>query len=328
MPEPAPTLTLAVPCRTDEPALARTLEAARAALGAAGQGGVVEGGVVEGGGIELLVCINGPAPAASTALRDVEGFARAVQAPFAAVAADGARPASLPVATAPLTVAALLVGRAGKPLAWNVLRQHARAPVAIFFDADVRFARDAFRRLLGALADAPGAALASGKTTCAPRPRAFERIMAAPYGVDFPNLSAQLYAARLGALPAAMPEDLIEPERWLELMVGRDGLVRVPEARVAVRLPATLGDFCRQRVRIEMGKVQLAREYPDLAARSAPQPRARAALGSLGPADAARLALYLAMRSVAHAVAWWRYRRGATAGIWRQAVTTKRWDTA
>src|SRR5436305_423526 len=197
MPEPAPTLTLAVPCRTDEPALARTLEAARAALEAAGQGGVVEGGVVE-----LLVCINGPAPAASTALRDVEGFARAVQAPFAAVAADGARAASLPVATAPLTVAALLVGRAGKPLAWNVLRQHARAPVAIFFDADVRFARDAFRRLLGALADAPGAALASGKTTCAPRPRAFERIMAAPYGVDFPNLSAQLYAGRLVALPA------------------------------------------------------------------------------------------------------------------------------
>jgi len=38
MPEPAPTLTLAVPCRTDEPALARTLEAARAALEAAGQG--------------------------------------------------------------------------------------------------------------------------------------------------------------------------------------------------------------------------------------------------------------------------------------------------
>src|SRR5439155_16668619 len=89
MPEPAPTLTLAVPCRTDEPALARTLEAARAALDAAGQGAV-----------ELLVCINGPAPAASAALRDVAGFARAVQAPFAAVAVDGAGPAPLPLAAA------------------------------------------------------------------------------------------------------------------------------------------------------------------------------------------------------------------------------------
>ena len=310
-------LTLAVPCRSDEPGLARTLEAARAALGG-----------TQAGPVELLVCINGPDRVASAALRDVRAFARGSRTPFAEVAVDGIGPAPLPPADAPLTVAALLVGRAGKPLAWNVLRQHARAPVAIFFDADVWFAPDAFRLLLGALAAAPSAGLASGKTICAPRPRPFERIMAAPYGVDFPNLSAQLYAARLGALPPAMPEDLIEPERWLELVVGRERVVRVPEARVAVRLPATLADFCRQRVRIEMGKLQLAREYPDLAVRSAPQPRARAALASLGAADAARLGLYLAMRSMAHAVAWWRYRRGATDGIWRQAVTTKRWDAA
>src|SRR5207249_3669781 len=164
---------------------------------------------------------------------------------FAGVTADGVRPAALPPARPPLAVVALLTTRAGKPLAWNVLRCHARAPVAIFFDADVSFAPDAFRLLLAALAEAPGAALASGKTTCAPRPRAFERIMAAPYGVDFPNLSAQLYAARLDTLPAA------------------------------IRLPA-----------------------------------------------------YLGMRSLAHVVAWWRYRRGATAGIWRQAATTKRWDPA
>ena len=310
-------LTLAVPCRSDEPGLARPLEAAHAALGG-----------TQAGPVELLVCINGPDRVASAALRDVRAFARGSRTPFAEVAVDGIGPAPLPPADAPLTVAALLVGRAGKPLAWNVLRQQAGAPVAIFFDADVWFAPDAFRLLLGALAAAPAAALASGKTTCAPRPRAFERIMAAPYGVDFPNLSAQLYAARLGALPAAMPEDLIEPERWLELVVGRERVVRVPEARVAVRLPATLADFCRQRVRIEMGKVQLARAYPDLAVRGAPQPRARAALASLGAADAARLGLYLAMRSMAHAVAWWRYRRGATDGIWRQAVTTKRWDAA
>ena len=77
-----------------------------------------------------------------------------------------------------------------------------------------------------------------------------------------------------------------------------------------------------------MGKVQLAREYPALAGRGAPQPRTRAALTSLDAADAVRLAAYLGMRSLAHVVAWWRYRRGATAGIWRQAATTKRWDPA
>ncbi|TMA54764.1 MAG: glycosyltransferase family 2 protein [Deltaproteobacteria bacterium] len=320
MPEHAAILTLAVPCRTDEPALARTLAVAHAAVGGLGLG--------LGQAVDLLVCINGSDAASSAALRDVRTFAREARAPLAEVAVDGAGPAPLSPGVAPLAVAALLVGRAGKPLAWNVLRQQARGPIAIFFDADVWFAPDAFRLLRDALAAAPEAALASGKTTCAPRPRAFERIMAAPYGVDFPNLSAQLYAARLGALPAAMPEDLIEPERWLELVVGGERLVRVPEARVAVRLPATLADFCRQRIRIEMGKVQLAREYPELGRRGAPQPRVRAALGSLELRDTARLGLYLAMRSAAHAVAWWRYRRGATAGIWRQAVTTKRWDAA
>ena len=318
MPEHASLLTLAVPCRTDEPALARTLAVARAAVG----------GLSQAPPIELLVCLNGPDAAASVALRDLRTFAREAGVPLTEAVVDGAGPAPLPPAGGPLTMAALLLGRAGKPLAWNVLRQQARGPIVIFFDADVWFAPDAFALLLDALAAAPAAALASGKTTCAPRPRAFERIMAAPYGVDFPNLSAQLYAARVGALPAVMPEDLIEPERWLELVVGGDRLVRVPEARVAVRLPATLADFCRQRIRIEMGKVQLAREYPVLGARGAAQPRARAALGSLGAADTVRLGLYLAMRSAAHAVAWWRYRRGATAGIWRQAVTTKRWDVA
>jgi hypothetical protein len=125
-----------------------------------------------------------------------------------------------------------------------------------------------------------------------------------------------------------MPEDLIEPERWLELVVGRDRLVRIPAARVAVRLPGTLADFFRQRVRIEMGKVQLARAYPGLEARGVRQPRLRAALASLGPAALGRLAVYLALRSVAHAVAWWRWRRGRTADVWRQAATTKSWDAA
>ena len=316
MPEDAPILTLAVPCRTDEPSLARTLAVARAAVDGLGQGQP----------IELLVCINGPNGAASAALRDVRTFARDAGAPLTERSVDGTGLAPLPRAAAPLTVAALLLGRAGKPLAWNVLRQQARGPIAIFFDADVWFAPDAFRLLLDALATAPHAALASGKTTCAPRPRAFERIMAAPYGVDFPNLSPQLYAARVAALPPAMPEDLIEPERWLEFVLGCNRIVRVPAARVVVRLPGTLPDFFRQRIRIEMGKVQLARQYPELAARGAPQPRARAALASLGPGGLARLAAYLGLRSAAHAAAWWRYRRGATADIWRQAATTKRWD--
>lgn len=309
-------LTLAVPCRTDEPELGRTLAAARREIGAAGVGA-----------IELLVCLNGADAAASRALAELRAFAHAAGAPAFEVDADQAA-IRLPPPRPGLAVAALLTRRAGKPLAWNLLRAATRTPLALFFDADVDFSASALGLLLDALLAHPGAALASAKTTCAPRAGAFERIMAAPYGVDFPNLSAQLYAARPALLPAAMPENLIEPERWLELVVGRERLIRVPAARVAVRLPGTLADFYRQRVRVEMGKVQLAREYGELAMRGAPQPRLRAALASLGGAERARLAAYLALRTLVHAIAWLRYRRGAVAGVWRQAATTKQWDGA
>src|SRR5439155_1723226 len=158
-----------------------------------------------------------------------------------------------------------------------------------------------------------------------PRPRADLLAFARPAGAALVEIDLER-GEGAAAAPPAMPEDLIEPERWLELMLGCKRIIRVPAARVAVRLPGTLPDFFRQRIRIEMGKVQLARQYPELAARGASQPHARAALASLGPGGLARLAAYLGLRSAAHAVAWWRWRRGATAGLWRQAATTKRGD--
>jgi hypothetical protein len=310
-------VTLAIPCRTDEPALGRTLAAAAASWRLAP--------AFADHGLEVLVCLNGGDGDQPRA--DLRAFAASTGAPLVELDVDQARPAVLPPCREPLSVAALITRRAGKPIAWNLLRRHARGSLALFVDADVSFAPASFGSLLAALAAAPEAALASAKTTCAPRPGLFEGIMAVPYAIDFPNLSAQLYAARLVALPAAMPEDLIEPERWLELVVGRERVVRVPGVRVAVRLPGTLADFFRQRIRIEMGKVQLAREYPGLEARGAPQPRLGAALG-LDLASLARLTTYVGLRGAAHLVAWWRYRRGHTAGIWRQAASTKSWDAA
>jgi len=307
-------VTLAVPCRTDEPALARTLAAALAAWRRAARPEA----------LEVLVCVNGAEPA--PAVDAVRAFAAAAGARAAVIDLDAAG-APAPPPAGGIAVAALVTRRAGKAIAWNVLRRRARGARAIFVDADVSFAPDAPALLLAALDARPDAVLAAGKTTCAPRGGAFEAIMAAPYGADFPNLSPQLYAAVVARLPDAMPEDLIEPERWLELTVGADGIVRVPAAWVAVRLPATLRDFFRQRVRIEMGKVQMARQYPALRGRGTPQPGARAAL-ALGAAATGRLAVYLALRSVAHAIAWWRWRRGRTAGVWVQAASTKRWDAA
>jgi hypothetical protein len=302
------TVALAIPCRTDEPALGRTLEAAWRRLDDAGVGAA-----------PTLVCLNGPDAASSPAWRDAERLAHAAARPVRLVDAD-----AVPEPANGVTV--LATPRVGKAIAWNVLRAHARAEVVVFLDADVELGPDAIGLLLRALAAAPDAVLASPKTSCAPRATAFERIMAVPYRIDFPNLSGQLYAARLARLPATMPEDLIEPERWLELVVGRDRIVREPAARVVVRLPGTLADFYRQRIRIEMGKVQLARDYPGLAARGNAQPRLRAALGALGPIDLVRLAVYLALRESAYAVAHRRYRQRRTAGVWVQAASTKQWS--
>src|SRR5439155_907325 len=138
-----------------------------------------------------------------------------------------------------------------------------------------------------------------------PRPRAdllaFARDARAPL--------AEIDLERGDGAASALPASALAVAALVTRRAGK------PIAWNAVRLPGTLPDFFRQRIRIEMGKVQLARQYPELAARGAPQPRARAALASLGPGGLARLAAYLGLRSAAHAAAWWRYRRGATAGI-------------
>jgi hypothetical protein len=318
-PTARPFVTLALPCRTDEPSLDHTLAAAAESwLGAPASATH---------GLEVLVCLNGggEGTAAYAAVRD---FAARHGGAAVEVDADAAAVTALPPLAGPLVVALLRTRRAGKPIAWNLLRKMARAPRAIFLDADVGFDADVFGRLLAALDAAPAAAIASARTTCSARPGWFERVMAAPYRVEFPNLSPQLYAARLAELPATMPDDLIEPERWLELVVGRARVVRAPGARVVVRLPGGLRDFFRQRIRIEMGKVQLARVYPGLDARGEPQPGLGRVLASLDPAAAVHLGVYLGLRSLAHMVAWHRWRRGEIAGIWRQAVSTKRWDAA
>jgi glycosyltransferase involved in cell wall biosynthesis len=308
-----PVLTVAVPCRTDEPELGRTLAAAWADVAASAAGPV-----------ETLVCLNGADAAGSRALADARAVAASAGVPVDVLDVDAG--AALPPATDAHRLVVLCTRRAGKAIAWNVLRRLARGEVVVFLDADVGLGDGAIGLLLALLDANPGATIASPKTTCAARPTAFERIMAAPYGVDFPNLSGQLYAARTAALPAAMPEDLIEPERWLELVVGRERVVREARARVVVRLPATLADFYRQRIRIEMGKVQLDAEYPGLAARGQAQPRARAAWARLRWPDLVRLAVYLALRESAHVVAARRWRRREAAGVWVQAASTKRWS--
>jgi len=293
--------SVAIPCRTDEPALGATL----AALWRDWRDGMAEpSGATPP--LEIVVCLNGADPARGAAAADV---ARVVA---------GHR-------GEPLQVRVLPLATAGKARAWNALRRQAPRPITIFADADVEIRPGTIPRLLAALAARPDAILASPRTHCAPRPGWFESVMAAPYAIRFPNLSGQLYAARTAALPPAMPECLVEPERWLELVVGAQHVVQVADAGVVVRLPATLRDFVRQRVRIEMGKVQLRRDFPGLLGRSAPQPGARTALRELEPPALARLAVYLALREACHLAARWRHRPVEEPTDWPQAVSTKDW---
>ena len=153
--------------------------------------------------------------------------------------------------------------------------------------------------------------------------------MAVPYGVDFPNLSPQLYAARVAPrCPATMPEDLLEPERWLELTVGARRIVRAPGAEVVVRLPATLRDFFRQRIRIEMGegaararvpraRWRAARRSPASARGAAPARRRGRSRASAPTSCCARRAHAVARRllrarpALARRVAAGRHRRSA-----------------
>src|SRR5262249_34818427 len=149
----APLVTLAVPCRRDEPALDRTLDAAWASWRRTARPA-----------LEILVCLNGrggegPRDACAT-------LARRTGAGFAEMDVDHATSRLPARGTEALSVAVLSTAREGKAIAWNVLRARARGGMVVFTDADVGFTPDALGLLLDALDAQPDAVVASAKTTC------------------------------------------------------------------------------------------------------------------------------------------------------------------
>jgi hypothetical protein len=310
-------ITVAVPCRADEPSLGLVVDQIMAGCRRAAFWGRAA--------LELLVCVNGAERRKDA--RPIETFrerCRAHGLPLEETWLCGERTPAPAIAQRPLSARLFVTGVGGKARAWNLLRAAAAGDPVFVCDADVTFSEDAIALLYAGLAADPDLAFCTPKTDCRHDGGILERIVAAPYRFDFPNLSGQLYVMSSRLAPRRMPADVIEPERWLELETGPQRVGRDPRARVYVRLTATLPDFFRQRVRIELGKIQLRREYPHLLARSRPQPRFRAAC-SRPVREQAALAAYLGLRTVAHAWAWWEYRRRALETVWRQARTTKRW---
>lgn len=273
---------IAVPCRSDEPALSRTLEA----LSVAGVGLEERGHEVR-----FAICVNGP-----------PGPAEAAADAFAAGAGRG-------------RTAVLMLNEPDKAAAWNRLRGGCEAEWIVFCDADVEPTSDALVCLAESLESRPDAAVATARLEPDLEGASMvARAAALPHRFDFGVVRGPLYLLRTSAL-ARMPEGLLLEDAWLSAELGARGAGRVLSVWSAVvryRPAGTLGDYFRERLRTEAGKIQIR---ADRARRGVPHtPIARYPwehfLSELGPRDWPLVVLNLGVRLVARVVAEFAATRG------------------
>ena len=319
----APALTIAVPASASEADLAATLASLDASAARSGRG------------YELLIAINGPEDP-SPALAGVRAFAAAIGA---AVDVEGELEADAPRAvafdvngsetTAPSARVLRVVRLAtrSKIAAWNAIRAAAAAPLVVFADADVRVSANAVALLAERLESEPRLAAVAGREVAvvAYGDGFVSRLGALPYRFDFANIPGRLYAVRAAAVPTSLPANVIAEDGYLTVRLGPERFTRASGAVVYLRPPATWSDYLRQRVRHELGKMQLAREVADgHGAHGFGRTPWRAFVRDIRVAEYPLVAGSLALRAVARAAAWWRARRGFAAG-WAVLPTTKRW---
>ena len=299
-------VTIAVLCRADEPALARTLrslEHASVALSA------------DGREVDFAICVNGPAGTGGTALAAAH---------------------TMVARHRPGAVRVLVDARADKARAWNLVRATCTTPLIAFCDADVEVAPDALRKLVAALDAAPEVLLASARQVPVFGPFAGEsdagaarhatlvaRAAAIPYRFDFQVVGGRLYVMRAAAVER-MPEGLLLEDGWLSARLGNDALRTVADAAVRFHPPTTLGDYFRERMRTEAGKLQIRDERRDDGHAQQPIARYRwsAMLAGLGPADVPLVAVNLGVRLVARALAELAARRGRNVA-WAPIASSK-----
>jgi len=295
----AQALTVAVLCRSDEPALARTL----ASLGVAAQRAATASGPRC---VRFAICVNGPG----------EGNALAAARDFAA--RDSAA-----------TVQLIVDERPDKARAWNLVRAACTTPLLAFCDADVDVAPDALALLVAALENAPDVALASARQVpvivrADGTPAALvARAAAIPYRFDFQVVGGRLYVMRTGAVER-MPEALLLEDGWLSAQLGNDALRTVHAAEVYFRPPSTLADYFRERLRTEAGKIQIRAQRADAGRPQQPIARYRwgTILGVLGASDVPLVAVNLGVRFCARGLAELAARRGRSIR-WSPIVSSK-----
>ncbi len=318
-----PAVTIGIPASAGEQDLAGTLASLRSSAERAALR------------YEMIVAVNGPgAPAPAEA--GVVAFSRAIAMPVgyedpAARSQPGECPPAKEAGVAHggglLALRLLRLPAQSKVAAWNALRAAARAPIIVFADADVRVAPGALGALVRRLDASPTLAIVAGREVARLEPGdgLVARAAALPYRFDFGNVPGRLYALRVAAMPEAMPPVVAE-DGYLTVRFGRRRFVKDPQAVVYLRPPTTWRDYLRQRVRHELGKLQLQRDFEELYRRHGfgHSPR-REFLRAIALREYPLVALSLGARWCARLLAWREMRSGVPTG-WAVLPSTKLWS--
>ncbi len=303
-----PALTIGVPASTSEDDLPATLASLAASAARTGAP------------YEVVVAVNGPEEPAP-AVRGVETFARAHGLPV--LAAERA-------AETAAVVRMVRLAPRSKVAAWNAIRAVARAPVIVFADADVRVAPEAIPILVRRLATSPELAIVAGREAAMllPDDGLPARVAALPHRFDFGNVPGRLYALRAAALPEPLPATVLHEDAYLSVLLGRERFAKEHDAVVYLRPPTTWAEYLRQRVRNEVGKLQLTREFPELhRAHGFGRYPWRRFVREIAPREYPLVALSMVARVYARLRALRQIRHGFRGG-WAVLPSTKQWPTA
>jgi len=171
----------------------------------------------------------------------------------------------------------------GKPAALNTLFSEARGRIVVLSDGDVSVQRGALQDIAHAFENervgaASGRVIGSQTSLNAiqkacdlmtemmhiSRMRTYEK------GGSLDLASGYLIAIRRELAPV-LPLDASSDDGFLSLSVRSQGysIAYVDKAVVAIRYPKTISDFLKQKSRTRYGHLQLARDLPDVQARTA-----------------------------------------------------------